>query len=79
MRVLVVSTYELGHQPLHAAAPAAALRARGHDVRVLDLSVDSWEPMVLDGVDKVVVSVPMHTAARLDRLLLPSIARPNRC
>ena len=27
MRLLLVSTYEMGHQPLHLAAPAAALRA----------------------------------------------------
>ncbi len=79
VRVLVVSTYELGHQPLHAAAPAAELRARGHDVRVTDLSVDSWNAAVLDGVDKVVVSVPMHTAARLARVLLARIDRPTCC
>jgi radical SAM superfamily enzyme YgiQ (UPF0313 family) len=79
VHVLVVSTYELGHQPLHAAAPAGALRARGHDVRVLDLSVDSWDPAVLDGIDKVIISVPMHTAARLARTLLPRIDRPSCC
>ena len=79
MRVLVVSTYELGHQPLHAAVPAGALRARGHDVRVLDLSVDPWDPAVLDSIDKVVVSVPMHTAARLARTLLPRIDLPTCC
>jgi len=40
MRVLLVSTYELGHQPLHVASPAALLRRVGHDVRCLDLSVE---------------------------------------
>jgi len=35
MRVLLVSTYELGHQPLHVASPAAALREAGHEVRCL--------------------------------------------
>ena len=39
MRVLLISTYELGHQPLHVASPAAALRRVGHEVRCLDLSV----------------------------------------
>jgi len=39
MRVLLVSTYELGHQPLHVASPAALLRRVGHDV-CLDLSVE---------------------------------------
>ena len=32
MRVLLVSTYELGHQPLGLARPAASLSAAGHDV-----------------------------------------------
>lgn len=64
-RVLLVSTYELGHQPLHAAVPAAALRDAGHDVRCVDLAVDPWDPDLVDEVDAVAVSVPMHTATRL--------------
>lgn len=65
MRVLLVSTYELGHQPLHVASPAAVLSRHGHDVRCLDLSVEPWEPGVLADVDAVAISVPMHTAMRL--------------
>src|SRR4051794_18419254 len=65
MRVLLVSTYELGHQPLHVASPAAALRAAGHDVRCLDIAVEPWDPAAVDWADKVAFSVPMHTAMRL--------------
>ncbi|MCU1376514.1 MAG: Fe-S oxidoreductase [Actinomycetia bacterium] len=65
MRILLVSTYELGHQPLHVASPAGALRRRGHDVRCVDLAVDDWDPAAVDDVDAVAVSVPMHTATRL--------------
>ena len=65
VRVLLVSTYELGRQPLHVAGPAGALRRRGHDVRAVDLAVEDWDPTVLEGVDAVAVSVPMHTATRL--------------
>jgi radical SAM superfamily enzyme YgiQ (UPF0313 family) len=65
MRILLVSTYELGHQPLHVASPAAALRAAGHDVRCLDLSVEPWDPDAVDWAEKVAFSVPMHTAMRL--------------
>ena len=65
MRVLLVSTYELGHQPLHVASPAAALTAAGHDVRCLDLSVESWDPAAVDWAERVAFSVPMHTAMRL--------------
>lgn len=68
MRVLLVSTYELGRQPLHVASPAAALRRAGHEVRALDLSVEEWD----DGADEAVewaeavgFSVYMHTSMRL--------------
>src|SRR3954447_9865118 len=65
MRVLLVSTYELGHQPLHVASPAAALRAAGHDVRCLDLAVERWRPAEVEWAERVAFSVPMHTAMRL--------------
>lgn len=65
MRVLLVSTYELGHQPLHVASPAAALLAAGHQVRGLDLAVDDWDPGDLAWAQAVAFSVPMHTAMRL--------------
>jgi radical SAM superfamily enzyme YgiQ (UPF0313 family) len=61
----LVSTYELGHQPLHVASPAGELLRRGHDVRCVDLAVDPWDPTLVDGVDGVALSVPMHTAMRL--------------
>jgi radical SAM superfamily enzyme YgiQ (UPF0313 family) len=65
MRVLLVSTYELGHQPLHVASPAAALQAAGHEVRCLDLSVEPWDPALVEWAQRVAFSVPMHTAMRL--------------
>jgi radical SAM superfamily enzyme YgiQ (UPF0313 family) len=65
MRVLLVSTYELGHQPLHLAAPAAALAAAGHEVRMLDTSVEPWTREPVDWAEAVAFSVPMHTAMRL--------------
>lgn len=79
MKVLLVSTYELGHQPLGIAAPAAALRDRGHDVRALDLAVDEWSATSAEWADRVAVSVPMHTAARLAHELAPRIDRPLAC
>lgn len=65
MRILLVSTYELGHQPIHLASPAAALTRDGHDVVCIDLSVEDADFSVLDGVDAIAFSVPMHTAMRL--------------
>lgn len=65
MRILLVSTYELGHQPLHLASPAAALAAAGHQVRCSDTAVDPWRNDLLDDIDALALSVPMHTAMRL--------------
>jgi radical SAM superfamily enzyme YgiQ (UPF0313 family) len=65
MRVLLLSTYELGHQPLHVASPAGALRAAGHDVRALDLSMQRLDHDSLEWAEAVGISVPMHTAMRL--------------
>lgn len=65
MRVLLISTYELGHQPLHVAAPAAELTAAGHQVSTLDLAVEQWDAGRLEGIGAVAVSVPMHTALRI--------------
>ncbi|MGH2884796.1 MAG: CUAEP/CCAEP-tail radical SAM (seleno)protein [Solirubrobacteraceae bacterium] len=65
MRVLLISTYELGHQPLHVASPAATLRRAGHEIRCLDLSVQPWDPDSLEWAQAVGFSVPMHTAMRL--------------
>jgi radical SAM superfamily enzyme YgiQ (UPF0313 family) len=74
VRVLLVSTYELGHQPLHVAAPAGALRRRGHDVRCVDLAVEDWDPALVDEMDCVAVSVTMHTATRLALQVAESVA-----
>lgn len=65
MNVLLLSTYELGHQPVHLASPKAALSAAGHDVRAADLSVETLSIDDLNWADKVAISVPMHTALRL--------------
>jgi radical SAM superfamily enzyme YgiQ (UPF0313 family) len=65
VRVLLISTYELGHQPLHVASPAAALRRAGHEVRCLDLSVQPWDDDAVAWAQGVGLSVPMHTAMSL--------------
>ncbi len=68
-RVLLISTYEQGHQPLGLAAPAAALIAAGHTVSALDLAVESVsaERLLEEArrAELIGISTPMHTAARL--------------
>jgi radical SAM superfamily enzyme YgiQ (UPF0313 family) len=65
MNVVLISTYELGHQPFGLASPAAWLRERGHNVRCLDLSRESLDEPALREADLVAFYVPMHTATRL--------------
>jgi radical SAM superfamily enzyme YgiQ (UPF0313 family) len=75
MRALLVSTYELGHQPLHVASPAAALLAAGHEVRCLDLSIEPWRSELVDWAEAVAFSVPMHTAMRLAAVAARQVRR----
>jgi len=80
VKVLLVSTYELGHQPLGIAGPAGVLRARGHEVRTLDLSVEPWDEAAAAWADRVACSVPMHTAAALARTVAARVGgRPLAC
>lgn len=62
MNVLLVSSYELGHQPFHVASAAAALRAVGHEVRTGDLARQQLADADVDWAEGVAFAVPMHTA-----------------
>lgn len=73
MPILLVSTYELGRQPVHLASPAAALRRAGHDVRTVDLAVGELTDDLLTWADRVAISVPMHTATRMADQLTKAI------
>jgi len=65
VRALLLSTYELGHQPLQAAKATSALLAAGHEVRCVDVALDALDADDVDWADRVAFSVPMHTAMRL--------------
>ncbi|MBI4890890.1 MAG: radical SAM protein [Acidobacteria bacterium] len=65
MRVVLISTYELGRQPFGVASAAAWLRARGHEVETIDTAVSLAPPQVLRAAEVVAFSLPMHTATRL--------------
>ena len=77
VNVLVVSTYELGHQPLSAATTTASLLAAGHQVRCVDMAVDTLSAEAVDWAERVALSVPMHTAMRL-ALRVAEIVRARR-
>ncbi len=63
--VLLVSCYELGHQPYNLASPTAALRAAGFDPLAIDTSVQDLPDEAVVRAKLVAISVPMHTAMRL--------------
>src|SRR2546426_1199977 len=64
-RVLLLSCYELGHQPLGLASAASHLLAVGAAVQCLDLAVEPFGEARVEAADFVGISVPMHTALRL--------------
>src|SRR5690606_19975325 len=68
--VLLVSCYELGHQPLALASAAATLREAGLAPAVRDLAVEDLTDDDLARARLVAVSVPMHTAMRLGQRVL---------
>jgi len=63
--VLLVACYELGHQPLSVAWPAAFLERAGYTPAVMDLSVEPFDPEKVTRARFIAVPVPMHTALRL--------------
>src|SRR5438270_10476296 len=62
LRILLLSTYELGRQPFGLASPAAWLRKRSHSVRALDLSRQSLSESTIQDAELIVFYLPMHTA-----------------
>jgi radical SAM superfamily enzyme YgiQ (UPF0313 family) len=77
VRVLLVSTYELGRQPFGLASAAAWVRAAGASVTCCDAAVDSPDEDALAAADLVAFYVPMHTATRLAADLARQAKRVN--
>lgn len=67
INVLLVSTYELGHQPFGLASPAKWLRELDvvASVRCVDLAVEQLADADVAAADLIACYVPMHTATRL--------------
>src|SRR5689334_19596454 len=75
VNVVLISTYDLGHQPFGLASPKAWLQRDGHTVRALDLAVDKLDEAAIRQAGMVALYLPMHTATRL---ALPVIERVRR-
>src|SRR5688572_32070031 len=63
--VLLIACYEMGHQPLAVASPAAFLQQAGYVPATMDLSVEPFDAAKAARARLVAISVPMHTALRL--------------
>ena len=77
MQVLLISTYELGHQPFGLASPAAWIAKRGHQVACADLCVESLDPDCVREADLVAFYLPMHTATRLAAKVMEKVRKLN--
>jgi len=63
--VLLISCYELGHQPLGLAWPAAFLERAGYAPETLDLAIEPFDEAKVRRARFAGIAVPMHTALRL--------------
>jgi radical SAM superfamily enzyme YgiQ (UPF0313 family) len=77
MHVLLISTYELGHQPFGLASPAAWLADSGHKVTCADLGVESLNADRVREADLIAFYLPMHTATRLAAKVMEKVRGLN--
>jgi len=63
--VVLLSTYEMGRQPLSLASPLALLEDAGFSPTVIDLAVERLDPEAIAAARLAAIAVPMHTALRL--------------
>jgi radical SAM superfamily enzyme YgiQ (UPF0313 family) len=75
--VLLLSCYELGHQPLGLAWPRAFLEEAGFAPDTIDLAVDPLDETKVRRARLVAIAVPMHTALRLGVRAAVHIRRIN--
>ena len=75
LRVVLISTYEMGRQPFGLASPAAWLRQAGAQVTCNDLAREPLNEDAVRAANLVAFYLPMHTATRL---AVPVIERTRR-
>jgi radical SAM superfamily enzyme YgiQ (UPF0313 family) len=77
MKVVLISTYELGHQPFGLTSAAAWLRREGAEVACQDAAVQHLDKDALAEADLIGYYVPMHTATRIAAQFIPTIKAHN--
>ena len=63
--ILLISCYELGHQPIGLASPLGFLERAGYIPEVIDIAVETLDIKKASRAEFVGICVPMHTALRL--------------
>ena len=77
MKVCLITTYDLGHQPFGVASPARWLEDAGAEVACIDLAVDCLNEDAVRQAGLIAIYLPMHTATRLAVAALPKIRALN--
>src|ERR1700686_3106587 len=77
LKVLLISTYELGRQPCGLASPAAWVRADGFHTSSLDLSRQSLDEEAVRTASLIAFYLPMHTATRIAVSALERVRKLN--
>jgi radical SAM superfamily enzyme YgiQ (UPF0313 family) len=75
--ILLVSCYELGHQPAGIAMPMELLRRAGFEAEAMDVSVEGFDADKVMRARFVGISVPMHTALRLGLRVAEEVRKLN--
>ena len=75
--ILLISCYELGHQPAGIVMPIAFLRRAGIEAETMDVSVEGFDENRVKRARFVGISVPMHTALRLGLRVAKEIRKLN--
>jgi radical SAM superfamily enzyme YgiQ (UPF0313 family) len=77
LKIVLISTYELGRQPFGLASPAAWLRKRGYSVVCMDLARQALNEPAIKEADLIAIYLPMHTATRLAAQILSALRAQN--
>lgn len=75
--ILLLSCYELGHQPFHLASLLAMLRRAGYAPVAVDTAIETLPDEVIAKARFVGVAVQMHTALRLGEQIAQRVRSVN--
>ncbi len=77
VRVVLISTYDLGRQPFGLASPAAWLRRAGVETDCVDTSRQALDDETVRRASLIAFHLPMHTATRLAAPVIDRVRAVN--